>query len=303
MAERRQRIMRKYLRNHSNIAQSDLEVPGVQLEDEGLVESEHYKNTPISLQRKASGTSIPPPPPRRPPPQTGNSNWLLAADPLLTDPFALPGDREEPAKKKTDGSTWGREQESSSYGGVQYESWFGSRNKGAGLGNGSRNGSRQEGLSTSRGYNPFSFGGKSFGSQQQESAPYSSRYSSLFGRKPEASSFGSGYGTLDFSRERTEDPTLNQGGLQIPFSRESTLSVNGALGVDRKGQTYVPYKSFYETRRQQQQNQQPPWGGQTQQKPEYKRVDPYKAWKKRTPVYDPMGNDAFVNEHLPKRTQ
>ncbi len=288
MAERRQRIMRRYLRERSNIVQSDLEVPVARPEDEVLAESEQYKETQINLQHQAAGTPMPPPPPpRQPPAQTKNSNWLLAADPLLSDPFS-PADTKEAPKKTTDWSI--REQEQSPYGGVQYESWFSRRNKEAPVENRSRYGSRQEGLSTSRGYNPFSFGGNSFGTQQQETAPWS--------RKQEGSS-GSGFGTLDLSRERTYNPNQNQDYLQSPLFPLPSPSANRSNGTKTKRQGYVPYKSPYETRRQQQQQQQR-WGGQNQQEQEYKRVNPYQEWKKRTPVYDPTDNDAFINEHMPK---
>ena len=292
MAERRQRIMRRYLRERSNIVQSDLEVPVARPEDEALTESKQYKETQINLQHQAAGTPMPsPPPPRRPPAQTENSNWLLAADPLLSNPFS-PADTKESPKKMTDWST--REQEQSPYGGVQYESWFSRKNEEVPVENGTRYGSRQEGISTSRGYNPFSFGGNSFGTQQQETA-LRSEYSSLFGRKQEGSS-GSGFGSLDLSRERTYDPNQNKGYLQNPLL--PSPSANRSNGTETKRQDYVPYKSPYETRRQQQQQRQ--WGGQNQQEQEYKRVNPYQEWKKRTPVYDPTDNDAFINEHMPK---
>lgn len=292
MAERKQRIMRRYLRERSNIVQSDLEVPVARPEDEVLAESEQYKETQVNLQHQAAGTPIPPPPPpRQPPTQTKNRNWLLAADPLLSDPFS-PADTEESPKKKTDWSI--REQEQSPYGGAQYESWFSRKNKEVPVENGSRYGSRQEGLSTSRGYNPFSFGGNSFGTQQQETVPRSG-YPSLFGRKQEGTS-GSGFGTLDLSRERTYNPNQNQGYLKNPLL--PSPSANKSMGTETERKGYVPYKSPYETRRQQQQQQQ--WNGQNQQEQEYKRVNPYQEWKKRTPVYNPTDNDAFINEYMPK---
>jgi hypothetical protein len=290
MAERKQRIMRRYLRERLDVVQSEFEVPVAGSEDEKLVESELYKGTEISLQRQESGTPMPPPRPlRRPPPQVENSNWLLAADPLVADPFA-PADTEETSKKKTDGSVWGREQEQS-----PYESWFGRRSKEEPAANRSRYGSRQEGFSASRGYKPFSFGGGSFGQRQQEPVQ-GQGYSSPFGRTQEGGG-GSGLGSLDLSRERTDDPNLNSGYLKRPSRNGVAPFTNGSLGSESKGQGYVPYKSLYETRRQ----QKPQRGGQSQQGQEYKRVNPYQEWKKQNPTqYDPRGDDAFINEFMPK---
>lgn len=286
MEERRQRIMRRYLRERSNIVQSDLEVPVPRSEDEILADSEKYKESQVNLQRQEGGSPMPPPPPpRRPPPPVENRNWLLAVDPLVADPFA-PADAEEDSKKKTDWTAWGNEKEPSPYGTAKYESWFSRKSKEASVEGVDRYGSRQQGSPAS--YNPFSSGGYSFGRQQKETVP--GGYSSLFGPKQEGSS---GFGGLDLSRERESNP--NQNPLQSPFLRVPTPSASGS-GSESKGQGYIPYKT-YETRRQQQQQQQQ-WGGQKQQ--EFKRVDPYQKWKKSTPVYDPTGNDAFINEHMPK---
>lgn len=114
----------------------------------------------------------------------------------------------------------------------------------------------------------------------------------MFGRKQDESA-GSSLGTLDLSRDRIYNPTLNQGKLQDPFKRKSTPSADRSFGSG-----YTPYKSPYETRREQQQQQ---WGGKPQQGPEYKKVDTYQEWKKQNPVrYDPTGDDAFINEVMPK---
>jgi len=293
MEERRQRIMRRYLRNRSSIAQSDLEVPVPRTDDELLAETEQRKKSQIDLQRQEGGSSMPPPPPpRRPPPMTQNRNWLLDIDPLVTDPFAPANDTQETPDKKADWTTWGKEDDSP-YGGVKYESWFNRKKKEEPVVNGNRSGSSQEGIYPARGgYNPFSFGGNSFGSQQKETVPPGGN-PGLFGRKQESS-----FGSRGLSQEQRNDLNQQQGILQSPFMRRS----GGLPGSESKGQQgYVPYKSLYETRSEQQKKkQQQQWGGQTQQENEYQKVNPYQEWKKRTSVYDPAGNNAFINEHMPK---
>ena len=232
-----------------------------------------------------------PPPPRHPRPTAGNRNWVLAGDPMQDD-----ADSEKTPKKQKDWSIWGMDREQSPYGGTQPDSFYSSRNQEAPFASSSRYGSRQEGASNSRGYSPFSFGKDSSGLQRKESIS-GGGYSGLFGRKQDEPS-GSGLGTLDLSRDRIYNPTLNQGHLKSPFQRESTPSADRSFGSGSKGQGYTPYKSPYETQRRQQQQ---PWGGQTQQGSEYKKVDPYQEWKKRNPVrYDPTGDDAFINEVMPK---
>ena len=61
---------------------------------------------------------------------------------------------------------------------------------------------------------------------------------------------------------------------------------------------YTPYKSPYQTQREQQQEQ---WGGYSEPKQEYRRQDPYQQWKKKNPVpFNPMSDDAFIQETMPK---
>ena len=291
MAERRQRIMRKYLRERSNISQSEIEVPFARPEDFGLAESEQFKESQVSLQRNEGGTPMPLPPPRRPRPTAGNRNWLLAVDPVPDD-----ADSEKTPKKQKDWSSWGMDREQSPYGGTQHNGFYDRRNQEAPFAKSSGYGSRPEGLFNSRGYTPFSSGRDSSGFQRQESIP-GGGFSSLFDRKQDESS-GSSLGALDLSRDRIYSPALNQGSLQSPFQRKSTPSADRSFDSGSRGQGYTPYKSPYETQRE---KQQQPWGGQTRQGAEYKKVDAYQEWKKKNPVrYDPTGDDAFINEVMPK---
>lgn len=296
MVERRQRIMRRYLRERSNIAQSELEVPVPRTDEERLADKEQYKTSQIDLQRQEGGPSMPPPPPpRRAPPLTQNRNWLLAADPLVTDPFAPAADTPEALNKKADWMEWGKEKESP-YGGAKYESWFSRKKKEEPTVDGNRYGASQEAIDPSRGgYNPFSYGENSFGRQQPGTVPAGGG-SSPFGRKQESS-----LSSWGLSQEQGNDSSQKQGIFQSPFMYRSTPFSSGFSGSDSKRQQgYVPYKSLYETRLQQQKQQQQQWDSKSQQGQGFQKINPYQEWKKRTPVYDPTGNKAFINEHMPK---
>lgn len=293
MAERKQRITRKYLRERSNIAQSELEVPFIDPAEEDLTNSEQYKESQVNLQRSETGSPMPrpPPPPMRRRPTAAERNWLLAADPSA-DPYATT--EEEASKKKTaDWSAWGQEREQSPYGGTQRESLFGRRTQEDPAVNSSRYGARQDESANAGGYQPLSFGKQP---RQQEKVP-GQGYPSLFGRQQEGNS-GTGLNVLNPAGARIYNPALNQGGLQSPYQRGSTTSSaerSQVPGSQKK--SYTPYKSPYETQRMKQQQK---WGQQQQQGQEYKRVDPYQEWKKRNPVlHDPTGDDAFINEVMP----
>jgi len=299
MAERRQRIMRKYLRGHANVAQSELEVDVARPEDEVLANSEQFKEAQVGLQRHEAATPMPPPPPpRRRRPTAQERNWLLAADPTLGDPLASADDEESP-KKPADWTLWGgQDREESLYGETPYnKSWYG-RKEDPSVGTSGYGPRRQKSFSSSTEIKPFSFGRDPSVLQQKEAIP-SEGYSGIFGRKQEQPS-GSGLGTLDLTRDPIHDPNLNQSRLKSPFLRESTPPAERPIGFGSRTKSYTPYKSPYETQRQQQQQQQQ-WGGQGQQQQEYKRVDPYQKWKKRKPSYDPTAGDAYVNELMPKK--
>ena len=291
MAERRQRIMRKYLRGHANVAQSELEVDVARPEDEELVNSEQFKEAQIGLQRQEAGASRPPPPPppRRRRPTAQERNWLLAADPLAS------ADDEESPKKPAEWTLWGQDREESLYGETPYKSGYG-RKEDPSAGTSGYDPRRQKDFSKSTEIKPFSFGRDPSMLQQKEAIP-AERYSGIFGRKKEQPS-SSGLGTLDLTRDPIHDPNLIQGRLKSPFQRKSTPPAERPIGFGSRTKSYTPYKSPYETQRQQQQQ----WGGQGQKQPEYKRVDPYQKWKKRNPShYDPTAGDAYVNELMPKK--
>lgn len=283
MAERKQRIMRKYLRERSNISLSELEVPFVDPDADELADSEQFKETQVELQRHEGGSPLPPPPPR-PLRQTVNSNWLLDVDPLDA------ADSEEAEKSQQDRSGWGAQRRSG------YDRLDQADQSPYSLGYGSR----QEEAGGLREYKSFSFGNDTSGFQRQgtvvgEGAPR------IFGQRPQEGSDGSGLGGLNTPRDRTYNSTLNQGRLQSPFQRQPTpfATDRSVFGSGNTGAGYTPYKSPYETRRQQQQQQT--WGQQNQPRQEYKPQNPYQNWKDRSADrYDPTADDAFINELMPK---
>lgn len=282
MEERKRRIMRKYMREHSNISLSELEVPFVDPAENELADSEQFQESQIDLQRHEGGVPLPPPPPRQPRPAV-NRNWLLAVDPLDA------ADSGEPEKKKQDWSSWGTQRDSG-YSRLEqvdkspYSFGYGSRQE------------EDPGL---RGFKPFSFGSDSSGLQSQGSI-LGEESPGIFGQRQQDGSNESGFGSLNTPRDRGYNPMLNKGSLQNPFQRQATPSATdrSLFGSGNTGAGYVPYKSPYETRRQQQQQT---WGKQNQPSQEYKPQNPYQNWKDRNADrYDPTADDAFINERMPK---
>lgn len=289
MEERKQRIMRKYLRERTHLAQSDVMVPVDAPEDEAVVDSERFKQPQVDLQRQEPGAPMPPPTPRRPRPPAEDRNWLLAVDPLLEDPYADPFSPTDPAetpKKQEDWTTWGAERDSPSFGGVQRDSWYDRRSQGTAA------------EQTQR-YDPraFSSEGNQPGFQQQE--PVTGGFPGVFGRQQTGSSAYTS-GALDLSRDKIFNSTLNQGRLKSPFPRDSAQSEDRSFGSGSrmKSQGYIPYKSPYQTQREQQQQQ---WGGRNQPGQEYKKQDSFQKWKDKNPTpFDPTRDDAYIDEPMPK---
>ncbi len=288
MAERKARITRKYLQKRVEITQSEMVVPDAAVEnEEDVLASEKFKDAQVDLQRQEPGTRMPPPSAPRPRPRAAaNRNWLLADAPeeeedADTNPFSLKSTKAKPAKQ-TDWSAWGTERDSSSpYTVTENESRFNWRNSGT---------SRQGGL----------FGSQETSTEGLQPGFQSQQYpglegSSLFGRQQQEARNPYPTGGLDLSRDKTVDPTLNQN----PFLRTPARSAGQSSNADpRKQQGYIPYKSPYQTQRNQQQQQ---WGGTTEPRQEYRKQDPFLKWKEQNPHRnDPMRDDAFITEMMPK---
>ncbi len=290
MAERKARITRKYLQKRVDIVQGEMVVPDAAAKDEeDVLASEKFKEAQVDLQRQEPGVRMPPPSAPRPRPRsTANRNWLLANAPEEEEedsdanPFSQKSAKAKPAKK-TDWSAWGTERDSSSpYTITENESrssWrsYDTKRRGGLFGS---QGTSTEGLQP--GFQPQRYSG--------------SEGSSLFSRQQQGSRSPYPIGGLDLSRNKTADPTLNQN----PFLRTPARSTDPSSGADtRKQRGYIPYKNPYQTQRNQQQQRQ--WGGVTEPAQEYRKQDPFQKWKEQNPQRnDPMRDDAFINEMMPK---
>ena len=279
--ERKQRITRKYLREHTNILQSDSMVPEEETpEDLEVTDSERFKQSEVDIPRQQPGTMpAPPRPAPRPIPRAADRNWLLAADPELADPNADPfslGNSATTPKTSTDWTAWGTEREAA----PETESRFDRRNYNADAQQPVESyDSRRQGLFNPRAPIPFSSTGT-----QQDSPFTKSSGTSI--RTPYPS------GGLDFSR----DNTIDQGRLKSPFTRNTESSTDRSFGSDssqRNGR--IPYINPFQAQRNQ--RQQGSFGGSSQ---EYQKPDPFKKWKEQNPTkFDPTREDAFIDELMP----
>ena len=288
MEERKRRITRKYLQKRMEITYSDTVVPDTTVEAEEVLASEKFKDPQVDLQRQEPGARMPPPSPPRPRPRAANPNWLLADETETEDPYANPFARKEAKdkpKKKTDWTAWGAERESSPYSILQRDSrfnWSGYDSKRDGLFGSQR--TSAEGVQTGfESKDPASDGRGLFGRQQGTQAPYS------FGRR-------------DLSRDKTVDPSAQnsfQSPFQSSFLRSPAQSTDqSSAGFQRQQQGYTPYKSPYQTQRDQRKEQ---WGSYTKPEKDYRKQDPFQQWKEQNPQqFDPMRDDAFINELMPK---
>ncbi|MDF7801571.1 hypothetical protein P4C99_18985 [Pontiellaceae bacterium B1224] len=286
LEERKQRIVRKYMRQSVDITQSDMMIPSGVVEDERIIDSEKYQDAKVSLQREDTSASPMMPPPQRPRPvPRADSNWLLgsmdetadASDPyadLYTDPYASSSidsgedlwstwdtasetqasptrqDRGYNPYAQTDGNrgmTDGRSQQIYSANGQQQNSGFGSSYSG-------RTGIFGQSRPTS-GYNLQGNGTRSYGSDPSEGL------------------LSSTYPQLDSSSEEEQSSTT---------------------------QGYQPYKSPYVLQREQRSQQ---WGSQQQSTQEYKRQDSYQQFKDRNKTWNPTQDDAYINEMIQTPTR
>ena len=284
MEERKRRITRKYLRERVTIAYSERVVPEEQLEDENVLDSEKLKEPQIDLEREGPGQALPPPMPRPPPPSlVENKNWLLSEDSELEDPYADPfalKDSRADAKKPYLWPDWKPGNDASPYAGTPRESRYNWRNDD---GSSSR--------ASSSGYNATGPG--IFGSRNPYAEGVQPGYPQRDGQSPRA------IDSLDLSREKRLNPALEQNRLETPFPIRSPSFRDGyeSKPQPRPG-TYTPYKSPYQAQREQWEQQRGNYDNPGQ---EYRRQDPYQEWKRKNqPAYDPMSDDAYIKEVMPR---
>ena len=273
--ERRQRIMRKYLRERTTTVQSDLVVPlDEEPEDDELLDSQRFIEPEVNIQRQEGGVRPPPQMPRRPIQKTENRNWLLDEDPVddpYEDPYAT---EEEKGLEKKPFSQW-EYQDASKSSQDPRKSWTQVQNEERGTSLFNNRGDE----SASR----FSPGAS------QSRDPYTSRYS----------------GILNFQQDGSSRKTPD---VQNPFNRllpaTSTQSErrDGNQGRDfgSEGPTFgsdpraqqaplrIPYQSpaYGSPRNSAQPNATPP---------EFQQPNTYQEWKDKKDSASPLGDDPFRN--------
>lgn len=303
MEERKRRIMRKYLRERTDITYSDEVVPlaGSEDDDDALLDSEKFKAPEVNLDREEPSRM--PPPVWRPAPRTESRNWLLSEDEEQNNPFADPfAPKESDEPQENNGSFWESEPDSFFYDGTQrggrygegeYDPYSGEQSKSYYL-------FRQGGM-----FAP----GTSFGSDAQSDF------------QPQRGRPASPWENMYAPDEKSLNPAFNSGWTENPYQR--TIEAPNVRVFRAEDQAdfggYTPYKSPYQLQREQQQEQrggytpykspyqlqreqrQEQRRGYTPPKQEYQRQDPLQQWKKRNATqFDPTGNDAFIQETMPK---
>lgn len=281
LEERKQRIVRKYLRENATVTQSDMIVPSELDEDERITDSEKFAEASVSLERQEVGAKpmvVPPPAPR--PVPRADANWLLQA-----------------ADETAELDMFGNPVDSSA------DSWSSWRSTEAER--------TEDGISQRRTESYRREDQNSFGMRGQQSTTRDTRYGTtpstirprerdVFGRTatPQSESTpSSGYG-LDRT-PRTFGSSPDQGLLNNPFGQVRSPGEEDSLrsGTPRSG-TYQPYVSPYQKEREK--RSQPTWSTQRSATEQNQRKDSYQKWKSRQNEFDPTADDAYINDMLKK---
>lgn len=289
LEERKQRIVRKYLRENATITQSDLVVPSdLPVEDEQVTDSEQFKDAEVDLQRH-EGAATPIMPPQQRPVPRANSNWLL-------DDMDEEADGSNPyADPYSSGSI--------DSGDNLWSAWDGTSSRDTQT-------TRQNRNTDSYRNDPYSrqdsnrgiFGGRqqqeySTGGQQGSGFGASSR-TGIFGREQQSGQSGYSSGlNLQGSQTRTYGSDPSEGMLSTPLPQIDSSSRKDEQR--RSSQGYQPYKSPYEQQREERRQQQRGTVPKPEQ-PEFKRPDSYQQWKERNKTWDPTQDDAYISEMMKK---
>jgi hypothetical protein len=309
MEERKQRIMRKYMRERQDIVQSDLGVPeNVQDQDDlRVAESERFKEPSLEFKRQESGLTSRPMAPRPAVPVQAERNWWLETAEMEQDPYADPfssaRDSEEESKERW--SPWGSRDDESVYAQQQDE-----QND---TYSGSREGSFISGDAAGqqwnrRRYETYPGNRSAFGMQNDprygSSLPgtaydgYTTRRSATFGENERMPGY---YGRQAGGTRGTDaDWTLDSGGRYRPSQSTGLLqpslspySVSPGLTSQDQATGYMPYRSSYQIQNARQRrsadNLQP------QQTP-YMRPNNYQKWKDNNTTWDPSSGNTYLDE-------
>jgi hypothetical protein len=263
MAERKQRIMRKYLRERQIIVQSDLVMPSDE-EEERVAESEKFSQPQAELTRKEPARPVQAPV-MVPVPVQAQQNWWLAGEDADADPYADPFAKVNDEEGRDSKAEW-------------WAQWR----------------ARQEQLAeekTPAAADAYGYpGGR--GSYSGEQSGYS------YTQQPDGSwryTYGSAMPRTYGGQERGLNPygTTRYGSSPSsgmlwpsPSSPQTGGSANSPSG-------YTPYKSPYETPRDQQRQ---PGYSQDRQQPEFTKPTPYQKWKSDNKGWDPAADDAYLDD-------
>jgi len=290
MEERKQRIMRKYMRERQDIAQSDLGVPEADLEDARVLQSEQYKEQSVNFQREQGVTA--PPPAYRPVPVQQQRNWWLESaemeGDLFSDPFASKADAEETSKSSW--SPWGKRDDSSTYGGAD-DRQSGWRRDDTYSSSASTYGSQGE---SSIGIYGSDATGDGYTSRWAPASRDRDRLPGIYGRQQtENRRTDSGLGDSSISRY---DSSTSSGLTTSPFSTPSAVqnwSSQSQIPV------YTPYRSPYDTESDDQFRRS---GSSLQpQQPQYTRPDNSQRWKDSNKAWDPTSDNPYLDELMPSQ--
>jgi hypothetical protein len=270
LEERKQRIVRKYLRERVTISQSEMVVPTDFQEDERVTDSEKFKTPEVDLARQdaSPAQAVTPPPQPRPVPRA-DENWLLKGTDETTefDQYGNPID--------------------ASIEGADYWSGWGGTDK-----------EREEKRSSSRRYDPYAREDRGAPDSRLQQGPqnrgfgaasFSEERADLFGNRQTSPAPASGFSVQRTPRSFGSSP---DGMLMSPFGQNQAPEEEQAPEF----RTYQPYKSPYQQQREQR-SQSPSFPKPSTQQ-EYKRPDSYEQWKSRQKQYDPTSDDAYINEMM-----
>ena len=288
MEERKQRIMRKYMRERQDVSQSDLGVPEAEVEDARVLESEQFKEPSVEFKRQ-QGVSAPPPALRPVPLQQDRNWWLETTDTegdLFSDPFASKSETEE--KSKSAWSPWGKREDSSIYGGDD------GRQQGWRREDSYPGGQPAYGAQSDSGYGISGSGVTDDGytSRWSPTSRESDRLPGIYERQQrDARRTDSGWGGSSSGRYGTL-PSSGYPNSTIPSS-------SAAQGWNSQNQTpgYTPYRSPYQSEDQRRRS-----GDSLQpQQPQYTRPDNFQKWKDSNKAWDPTSDNPYLDELMPNQ--
>ena len=306
MAQRKQRIMRRYMRERQDIMQSDFGVPEAVQEDSRIAESEQFKELSPDFQRQKGGVA-PPPMARSLPVQQEERNWWLETpeeeENLFADPFSAKTDAKEESTSAW--SPWGKRDDSSAYGNAygqqrdgQDDTYSGRREQSTVYGDayGQQRGDTYPGAWSAYGV-PGESGNRSYGSgmtydgyttRRVPTSRERDQMPGYYGRQQlETRGTGPGW-TLDSGGRYNSSPALGlpQSSLPSPTDTRGWSSQNQTPG-------YTPYRSPYQT----QGNEQDRYGGNMQSQPSpYTRPNNYQKWKDSNKAWEPASGNVYLDE-------